>query len=386
MANTVSICQYRVDGALPEQGEGFFSWVGECLSNNRFISIDEVADEESTGWVRMDDPMDADFSDDSAFRHDDYICFSLRQDRRKVPSSMLKNLVGLKCTRWLQERPALKKVPVKVKSQMKEDIHSGLLSKTLPTPSTCDLLWDTRTGIVSIATVSPKTLDLVEDEFSSTFDGVSLVPVHPVERARMVLDEGSHEALTRANKAPSRDVLTQIKENQWVGWEFFLWLMCRSDSGDSRYQVNQEGPLPEGAGFIAYLYDRFVLMDRDNEDLRKSSIIGPQKKFAEARRAMQDGKNIVEGVIYMEREDYRWKITLKGETFAFGSYRCPAVKIETDAQTDPDMEKEAVFFERMSLMEIGLQMFDSVFSAFLEQRLKGDWDAESKRLGQWLND
>ena len=37
------------------------------------------------------------------------------------------------------------------------------------------------------------------------------------------------------------------------------------------------------------------------------------------------------------------------------------------------MEREAVFFERMSLLETGIQMFDSVLAGFLRERLAAGW-------------
>ncbi len=36
---------------------------------------------------------------------------------------------------------------------------------------------------------------------------------------------------------------------------------------------------------------------------------------------------------------------------------------------DEEREKEALFFERMYLLETGLQLFDSLFATFLQQHL-----------------
>ena len=64
--------------------------------------------------------------------------------------------------------------------------------------------------------------------------------------------------------------------------------------------------------------------------------------------------------LYLEKGELQWKMTLKGELFQFGSYRCPGIKLEKDALTDQNSERMAVFFERMYVLEEGLQLFDSL--------------------------
>jgi hypothetical protein len=186
------------------------------------------------------------------------------------------------------------------------------------------------------------------------------------------------------NQASSNDVLLQIKKNKWLGWDFLLWLMFQTSQGSSEYRVNQPGPAPLDDHFISYLYDRFVLVEDHEDGVRKSSIVGPQKDFTEARRAIQNGKNITEAVVYFEKDDLKWKLNLKGDIFAFGTYTSPPVKIEKDEITDPASELQAVFFERMYLLETGLQLFNSVFATFLKERILGGWPAKQALINEWL--
>jgi hypothetical protein len=71
--------------------------------------------------------------------------------------------------------------------------------------------------------------------------------------------------------------------------------------------------------------------------------------------------------------------------FHFGSYKCPAVQIEKDNTVDSQMEQEAVFFERMHLLESGLQLFDSLLATFLGERLGGSWTATREAIKTWLD-
>jgi hypothetical protein len=82
-----------------------------------------------------------------------------------------------------------------------------------------------------------------------------------------------------------------------------------------------------------------------------------------------------------------WKTNLKSEPFYFGSFKGPAVKLEKDEITDEKSEHEAVFLEKMYVLEEGMQLFDSLLAAFLQERLAADWSARSEEMkAQLLSD
>jgi hypothetical protein len=155
-----------------------------------------------------------------------------------------------------------------------------------------------------------------------------------------------------------------------------------NDSGE--YRINQPGPATVGDPFVAFLNDRLVLRGGGDEGVQKITVAGPQDHFSETYTALKTGKQIIEATLYLEKDDERWKTTLKGELFHFGAFRSPPVKIEKDDTTDPQSEREAVFFERMFLLETGLQLFDSLFATFLTERLGDRWSATIGIIQQWL--
>jgi hypothetical protein len=383
MSNTVSIYQYEVQGKIPDKDQR--QWIQKRLMESRFEPIDASPDPETAGWVRFDEHGSSDFGILGSFNFEDYCIFTLRRDVRKVPAALVKNLVEKECGEWLKERPKLHKVPLSRKREIRENVFASLLAKSLPEPSFFDVLWDLKTNVVTVANISTKVLDMLEDEFTSTFDGLSLVPIHPIRRAERLLEDDQRQALDRLNQASSRDVLLLIKKNRWLGWEFLQWLMFRSSEGSSEYKVAAPGPAEKGELFIAFVHDRFVLMEEHEEGKRRSAISGPQKDFSETRKAIQSGKNITEATIYFERDMFKWKLSLKGDIFAFASFSCPPVKIEKDSTVDAAMERDAVFFERMALLETGVQLFESLFSSFLSDRLFGPWPKITKAFGEWLH-
>ena len=226
--------------------------------------------------------------------------------------------------------------------------------------------------------------DLFEEEFKKTFPGLRLVLVHPMARAGKLIPEELKQPLEQANRATSPAVLDQIRSNQWLGQDFLLWLLYRSmtDAGD--YRVNQPGSIGKGEAFAAFLDDRLVLMSTTEEGAQKMTVAGPQGRFGEVHTALQNGKKITEATIHLEQEENSWKVTLKAERFYFASFRCPPVHLEKDNTVDQASEQEAVFYERMHLLESGLQLFDSLFADFLGNRLDSGWATVEAEMQAWL--
>ena len=114
------------------------------------------------------------------------------------------------------------------------------------------------------------------------------------------------------------------------------------------------------------------------------TVAGPQDSFRETCTALQNGKQITEATLYLEKQEHVWRVTFKGETFSFASFKCPAVKPERDSLTDESNEWEAVFYERMHVLEEGLQLFDSLYNDFLNERLSQDWERRTRAIREWL--
>jgi hypothetical protein len=381
LSNTVSISQYRVKGELPSDIE---TWLADCLYRNRFSPIDNLPDEESTGWVSLFDYNDSSFSLGSP-KIGDYIGLSLRKDKRSVPSAVVKSKLDLECGKWMTEHPDIKKMPSKRKAEIRDNLVASLVTRSLPVPSVCDLVWNLETSTLTISSVSAKTLELVEDKFMQTFEGLKLVAIYPMARAELDVEENRKAALAHEDKASTKDVLQQIDKNRWLGHEFLLWAIHSTSVSQGEYRISTPGSFNKGEVFVAYLHDSFLLAGEPEKGVRKSRIIGPQQDFGEAKKALSAGKNICEAAIYFEKSDLSWSLNLKSDTFVFSSFKSPPVKIERgELIEDPSAEREAVFLERMSLMGSGLQLFDSFFGAFLAERLSNAWQEKMKAIKKWM--
>ena len=380
--NTISICQLRVAGDRPDKD--LYEWVSDRLAQNSFKSIDNTTDEISSGWVHLDDSSKNSFAYPRAFWRDHYVAFTLRRDQRRLPSVLFRAHLKNAESEFLAAHPGMRRVPKQKREELSEAVRSALYAKTLPVPSTYDAVWDTRSGLVTFTSLSPKVMELFENHFKNTFDGLRLLMLHPFSRAERVLRDDLKPTLLKANRAATGDVLNLIHDNQWLGWDFLLWLTYQTMNKTSEYAVNQPGPAQEGEPFVAYLNDRLVLLGGEEGGIQKVSVVGSQEQFSEVRAALKNGKQITEATLYFEKEEYQWKMTLRSLMFHFASFKSPSIKLEKDNITDEADEKEAAFYERMYLLEEGLQLFDSLYAAFLGIRLGKTWADEEKNIRKWL--
>jgi hypothetical protein len=380
--NTISICQLRVAGDRPDKD--LYEWVSDRLAQNSFKSIDNTTDEISSGWVHLDDSSKNSFAYPRAFWRDHYVAFTLRRDQRRLPSVLFRAHLKNAESEFLAAHPGMRRVPKQKREELSEAVRSALYAKTLPVPSTYDAVWDTRSGLVTFTSLSPKVMELFENHFKNTFDGLRLLMLHPFSRAERVLRDDLKPTLLKANRAATGDALNLIHDNQWLGWDFLLWLTYQTMNKTSEYAVNQPGPAQEGEPFVAYLNDRLVLLGGEEGGIQKVSVVGSQEQFSEVRAALKNGKQITEATLYFEKEEYQWKMTLRSLMFHFASFKSPSIKLEKDNITDEADEKEAAFYERMYVLEEGLQLFDSLYAAFLGIRLGKTWADEEKNIRKWL--
>lgn len=385
LAASASICHFQVTGTLPEGTS--YDQLAEKLTNQGFQSIEQTSDELSIGWVTLDDPDCGTFDHSGNYRRDQHICFTLRQDRRRVPSALYKRQVAQLSEKFLESRPDLKRVPKGEMEELRDRARSLLMARTLPSPSLYDVSWDTERNIVRFSSLNQKVIETFLGLFHQTFPTLRLNLYHPMARSSEVLPEELKDALQKSNRAQTDSAIEQIDANRWLGNDFLHWLLYRTLNSDSRYAVSRPGPLLDNEPFLAYLDDRLLMIGGGQEGQQKIVVAGPQDSYREVKAALVQGKLIEEATLHMLRDDESaWKMTLKAERFYFGSYRTPMIKPDSDPNDDPAAEAEAAFLTKIGAIEEGEQMFDSLLKEFLQKRLSETWSEELKAMGEWLQE
>jgi hypothetical protein len=383
LSNTVSICQFQIIGDLPDGN--IFEWIGECLDKHSFNGIENGAEELSIGWVRTDDYQSTDFAGLQLFRRDHYASFTLRRDQRRIPTPLLKAYQQIAEHEFLDANPGFYKVPKQKKEDIRDAVRLSLLARSLPSPAMYDVIWDTRSGLVTLSSLSPKVIDLFETEFKKSFPNLRLLMIHPFARALRISTDDLAPELEKANLASTESVLDLIRSNLWIGQDFLLWLLHQTMTGSGEHSVCTPGIFGAGEPFTAFMNDRLLLQVNGETGTQRITVAGAQDNFSEVLAALLLGKKITEATIHLEKDEHSWKLTLKGELFHFSSFKCPSVQIEKDNTADKSAEQEAVFYERMHLLECGTQLFDSLLSTFLRERLDKEWAAKVDEIKGWLD-
>ncbi|WP_303721937.1 recombination-associated protein RdgC [Malonomonas rubra] len=383
LAASSSVCYFQVVGPLNLQEQ--ISEIQQQLTGAGFSSIEQSAEELSTGWVELDDYESSSFAKESLFRRDQYLCFTLREDRRRVPAALLKRQVAQLSNKFLVNNPTFNRVPKGELEQIRDTARSLLMARTLPAPSCYDVVWDTERQLLRLCSLSQKVIDSFQGLFHQTFVGLRLQLLHPLSRAEQLLPASLLEILQQSNQAQTDAVLDQIESNRWLGVEFLRWLFYRTLNSGSNYSINCDGPQLPQQPFTAFLDSRFVLVGGGQEGQQKVVVAGPQDHYLEVRAALAQNKEIEEATLHFRREEEEcWKLTLKGERFQFGSFRTPMVRPESDPNDDPLAEAEAAFLTKLGIMEEGEQMFNSLLKSFLELRLGDGWKLEAAAIDDWL--
>ncbi|MEE4113078.1 MAG: recombination-associated protein RdgC, partial [Desulfobacteraceae bacterium] len=121
LSPTVSITRYRVEGQLPSPVN---THVTEALKKNTIYEIDNDTSEQAIGWTSFDAPYQPDF-EGSRFVIDTFWVFSLRIDKKSIPTKVLKKHYNMEVTRRLVEsgRDYLSKTE---KKQLKDHVVTVL--------------------------------------------------------------------------------------------------------------------------------------------------------------------------------------------------------------------------------------------------------------------
>lgn len=157
-----------------------------------------------------------------------------------------------------------------------------------------------------------------------------------------------------------------------LGQEFLTWLWFRSENHPLDFQ-DKDGP------FSVAMEQRIVVQGGEGESLETATVAGSMSPLREARLGLRTGKKVIRALVRFEREELAWQVTLKADDFSFGSFRTP--KVEHDKDDDPD----ALFLEKMYLMETCLGFIDICYREFITLRLSSSrWNEEVREMATWM--
>ena len=158
-----------------------------------------------------------------------------------------------------------------------------------------------------------------------------------------------------------------------LGQEFLTWLWYRSDSNPQAFTDT------DGTPFSVPLEQRITVEGGQGEERETTAVSGALSPLREARVGLATGKKVTRALLLMSKEEMNFSVTLKAESFAMGSMKTPKVE-KPEEDDDPD----AVFLEKIFLMETGVRLLDCLYKSFLEIRLDEEaWAKEVANIHSW---
>jgi len=137
LSSSVSITQYRVEGKLSEP---ILESVATGLKKNAVEEIDNESSDKAIGWTCFNNPFSTDFNQ-SPFLIGTHLVFSMRIDKKSIPSKIVQKHYTLEMTKKLAKsrRDFLNKTE---KKEIKDHVIHLLNLRIPATPNIYDLIWN----------------------------------------------------------------------------------------------------------------------------------------------------------------------------------------------------------------------------------------------------
>ncbi len=159
-----------------------------------------------------------------------------------------------------------------------------------------------------------------------------------------------------------------------LGQDFLTWLWHMSEKGNGGFKDQK------GRDFELFLEQRIQVQGGEGESLETATVSGAMSELREARLGLAVGKKVNRALARIQRDAENWQVSLKAEDFSLNSLKTPKIEVNQQEGDDPD----AVFLEKVYLIEQCLEILDGLYARFLEKRLGSGWAEEVKDIRVWL--
>jgi len=167
--------------------------------------------------------------------------------------------------------------------------------------------------------------------------------------------------------------LGQMKDTI-LGQDFLTWLWFKSEMTGGQFST------PDGVDFACHVEQRISVQGGEGDSKETATVSGPMSELREARLGLTIGKKVNKMQIRLERDTEVWQGSLKADDFTVTGLRTPKVESAKDAD-----EPDAVFYEKVFLIERYMTFMDALYKQFLELRLAPGWAEEEQQVRKWVH-
>jgi len=177
LSNSVSITRYMVHGKIKAP---IIENITNGLIKNTISEIDNQVSDRTVGWTSFEKPFQPNFGS-SSFVYGSYFVFSLRIDKKNIPSKVLKKHYTIEAAKWMTEsgRDYLSKTE---KKMVKDHVINALSLRIPATPNIYDIVWNYENLSLLFFSNLKAANEELETLFSKSFN-LSLIRLFPYTAA-----------------------------------------------------------------------------------------------------------------------------------------------------------------------------------------------------------
>jgi len=158
-----------------------------------------------------------------------------------------------------------------------------------------------------------------------------------------------------------------------LGQEFLTWLWFQSDMAPGAFVDS------EGQPFSVSMEKRIVVQGGEGDAKETATVTGVLSPLREARFGLGTGKKVKRALVRFECGEMAFQLTISAEDFSVGGFKTPKVEKPSEGD-DPD----AAILEKFYLMEVGLNLLDSLYDQFLKLRIADEWEEVVQAIIAWV--
>lgn len=193
LSSSASITRYMVKGKI----EGpLLETINRGLQKNRISDIDDAPVDQICGWTTVDNPFDPDFSLSSCV-FGTYIIFSLRLDKKSIPSKIIKKHTIREINKRLKET-GREHLSRSEKKTIKDHVTHQLYLRIPATPNLYDVVWNYEQSYLLFFSNLKGANEELETLFSKSFQ-LTLIRLFPYTSSlyQSGLSKKEQDALTK---------------------------------------------------------------------------------------------------------------------------------------------------------------------------------------------
>jgi len=198
LSSSVSITRYRVKGYLEKP---VIETVAAALKQNSISEIDDHASEITAGWTSFNNPYQPNF-EGSSFVFGTYLVFSLRIDKKSIPSKLIQKYYTIEMAKKLEATG--RRYLSKSEKEMIKDHVINVLSLRIPaTPNIYDVLWNYEGASLWFFSNLKAANQELESLFSKSLK-LTLIRLFPFTTAQLTTELSDSELDVLAKLTPTK--------------------------------------------------------------------------------------------------------------------------------------------------------------------------------------